>query len=125
MGDNRTRRFIATLRSSPRKRRKLAWLVGSFLVLAVLTAVVLILPNTAGKPKPVPEAVAPQQGGTGPFWIVASVLLIGFLVSIAFVLIRFVWRMHKDEVDDPARPGAYTFPNPRLDPEQLTHPSPE
>ena len=116
---------MATLRSSPRKRRQLAWLAGSFLGLAALTAVVLILPNTAGKPKPAAEAVAPEQGGTGPFWIVASVLLIGFLVSIAFVLIRFVWRMHKDEVDEAARPGAYAFPNTRIDPEQLTHPSPE
>ena len=124
MGDIRARRFIATLRSSPRKRRHLAWLVAGVVALTALVAVVLIVPNTAGKPKPAPEAVGMQQGSTW-FWIVGSVLLIGFLSAIAYVVVRFIWRMHKDDVHDAARPGAHTFPNPRLDPDQLTHPSPE
>lgn len=125
MGDIRKQRFIESLRSSPRKRRKVAWLVGSAVAVAALAILlVVILPNTAGKSKPAPEAAAEPQGSTW-FWIVGSVLLIGFLSAIAYVVVRFVWRMQKDEVDDASRPGAYAFPNTRVDPQQLTHPTPE
>ena len=125
MGDIRKERFIESLRSSPRKRRKVAWLAGGVVAVAALAILlVVILPNTAGKPKPAPEAAAQPQGSTW-FWIVGSVLLIGFLSAMAYVVARFVWRMRKDEVDDAARPGAYAFPNTRIDPEQLTHPAPE
>lgn len=115
----RERRFL----SSPRTRRRLAWLTGSAITLGVVVTVALLVPNTAGKKK-APEATAPAEGGTGLFWIVASVLVIGFFVALAFLLVRFVWRLRKDDTD-PARPGAYAFPNPRTDGDQAMRMSPK
>jgi hypothetical protein len=119
MGHMEKQSFIATLRSSPRRRRKAAWLVGVVVAVAAIATVALLLPNTAGKPQPIPKS----EGGTGLFWIVASVLLIGFFVALAFALVRVVWRIERGD-DDPARPGAYTFPHPRIDEIQVG-PSPE
>jgi uncharacterized membrane protein len=117
MGDIRKQRFIQTLRSSPRRRRRVAWLTGSLVALTAFIVVsVLVVPNTAGEPKPSEEAV-PKEYGTGLFWTVASAVVIGFFVALAVVLVRFLWRLHKDETDA-ARPGAYTFPNPRNDRDQ-------
>jgi hypothetical protein len=104
--DVREQGFVATLRASPRKRRQLAWLAGGAVALAALAATLLIVPNTAGDPKPITgDDPGRAEGGTGPFWIVASVLFICFLLAFAYGLVRFIWRMHTGDLEPVASDG--------------------
>jgi uncharacterized membrane protein len=105
--------FVQALRASPRKQRRLAWLVGCAVVLAVAAAVVLLLPNTSGAKEPGGPAPA-HSGGNGTFWTVFGVILICFFVVWAYSLVRLVWRLRKGDVEAAGSDGD-TWRNPQRD----------
>jgi hypothetical protein len=99
MADNMT-----SWRSSPRKRRRVARLgIAGALAVTLVVLLVFVLPNTAGKPQPRPEM--PAGYGSGPFWWVATALFVGFLLVIALGIVRFFWRMHRDDTEPAATEG--------------------
>ena len=105
---------FARLPSSPRRRRRLAWLVAAVVVLAVLTAVALAFPSPEATPTP---AHTGSENGTGTFWLVAGFVLAGFLLTLVYTVLRFVWRMRTGEADEGGSIG-WTWRNPRRDLEE-------
>jgi hypothetical protein len=123
VSDVRNEGFFATLRSSPRKRRRLAWLVAGIVVAVAVLAVVLIVPSTSGTPKPLtPEqqALGDQRpaAGTGAFFWILTVVFGCFLFTLVYGLIRFVWRISVGDADEGAGSDGYTWRNPRKDLEE-------
>ena len=74
--------------------------------MAAITLAILLLfvfPSQRGKPQPKPEL--PPGTGTGPFWWVATALVVGFLLVIVVTIARFFWRLQRDDTEPAAAEG--------------------
>ena len=125
MEDEQEAGFFAKLRSSPRRRRQLAWLAAIAIVLAGVVAVLLIVPNQEGAPPPADgdHATAHPDGGT--FWFVAGIVFAVFLLAFVYMIIRFVWRISRGDSDEGAGSDGYTWRNSRKDLEDAMFPNSE
>jgi hypothetical protein len=100
--------------------------MGGIVVLAMLVAVVVIVPGTGGDPKlTAGELPDDRPTGTGPFWWVATILFIFFLLTLVLGLIRFIWRLSVDDADEGAGSDGYTWRNSRKDLEDAMRSSSE
>jgi uncharacterized membrane protein len=87
--------------TSPRRRRRVVWLVVTAVAVGVVVAVALLLPNTGGKHHTRASHLGGQYGGT-TFHLVLGIMFACFLLAIAYLLIRFVWRLMRGDVDERA-----------------------
>jgi hypothetical protein len=101
-------------------RRRAAWLLAAVLVPVVLAAVALIFPSSGGTPTP---AHSESEYGKGTFWLVAGFVLGAFLLTLVYMVLRFLWRLHTGDADEGAGSDGSTWRNPRRDLEEAMNAS--